>query len=466
MTEQAGYPLPFRFDDVAALLGRTGEAESRPAEPSWPDVMADFARLGLPAGTAVIIAMANGKSLLSIYFAALLAGAVPLTISPATSADRIAELSRRIGAGAIVGTRIDSARYGLDTAVPVGRAQAAIFPESGRRSYPAGTVLMGTSGTSGIFSACLHEAGSLARNARRHAGAVGLGAADTILVNLPLYYSYAIVAQAFAALVTGARLILSGPPFSPAAYLAVLGQHGVTATSVTPAIARQLLARRFRAPPRLRMISVGGDHLESGYVPRLLSAAPAAELYVTYGLTEAGPRVSTFAAHAEPPHRYGSVGLPLPGVGATLRPCASAEGDASELVVTSDTVMLAKLGAHGAGRSLLSPGTVATGDLFRIDDGYLYFEGRISDVIVVRGEKLSLSAVRAFIQSLPQVVSCATTVGTDDAGEQYFDLDVYVTDGLSQTENEVTRAVRSFLMRGERPRNISVRQLEHATFRK
>jgi acyl-CoA synthetase (AMP-forming)/AMP-acid ligase II len=213
------------------------------------------------------------------------------------------------------------------------------------------------------------------------------------------------------------------------------------------------------------MISVGGDHLESGYVPRLLSAAPAAELYVTYGLTEAGPRVSTFAAHAEPPHRYGSVGLPLPGVRTTLRPCAKPD-DASELVVTSDTVMLAKLGAHGVDRSLISPGTVATGDLFRIDDGYLYFEGRISDVIVVRGEKLSLSAVRAFIQSLPHVVSCATTVGTNDAGDRYFDLDVYVTNGLLQTEKQVTRAVRSFLMRGERPRSISVRQAELATFRK
>src|SRR5205823_150846 len=160
---------------------------------------------------------------------------------------------------------------------------------------------------------------SLVRNARRHADAVGLTGRDTVLVNLPLFYSYAIVAQALAALVTGARLVVSGPPFSPEAYEAAVGRYAVTSSSLTPTIARLLLAQGTRLPVGLRMLTVGGDRIAPEHVTRLRSANPDVELYVTYGLTEAGPRVSTLAAHREPPGRHGSVGVPLDGVTVSLR---------------------------------------------------------------------------------------------------------------------------------------------------
>src|SRR5262249_27432690 len=150
---------------------------------------------------------------------------------------------------------------------------------------------------------------------------------------------------------------------------------------------------------------------------------PDVELYVTYGLTEAGPRVSTLAVHREPAERYGSVGGPLDGVAVRLRgtpPCGTAAGR----LVSSGTRMLAELGSPQAERALVEPGVVATGDLFRIDDGYLYYEGRLSDFVVVRGEKVSLHAVRQFVQSLPDVVRCTTQVGADASGTTHYDLDV------------------------------------------
>jgi long-chain acyl-CoA synthetase len=327
-----------------------------------------------------------------------------------------------------------------------------------------------TSGTSGIVSACLHRVDSLARNARRHADAVGLRSDDTVLVTLPLFFSYAVVAQAFAALVTGARLLVSGPPFVPAAYLAALDQHSVTSSSITPTIARGLLAGGHALPAGLRVLTVGGDRLDPGHVAGLLAANPTAELYVTYGLTEAGPRVATLAAHREPSSRHASVGLPLAGVSVSLRP---APAGAQELVVTADTVLLGKVGSSPRARTLIGPGTIATGDLFQIDEaGYLYFQGRISDFVVLRGEKVSLFAVRQFVQALPGVARCATVVSTDTEGNAHYDLQVQLAgtdssaDDVAAAERRIRHEANTFLLPGERPRDILVEIADPAAFRK
>jgi long-chain acyl-CoA synthetase len=460
----------FGFDEVAAFLDRVVDLGQQPPYDECPfvDVMGDVANLGLAPGTAIVIALSNGRLLLKHYFAALLTGAVPLTVSPATSSARITKLAEEVGGGAVVAARLDPHRYGMDAVVRVGGADAVVLPRSNTGRHQPRHVLMLTSGTSGMFSACLHRFDSLVRNARRHVDAVGLRGDDIVLVNLPLFYSYALVAQAFAALVTGARLVISGPPFSSTAYLAAITEHAVTASSVTPTIARLLLKQGQRLPARLRMLTIGGDRIAPEHVADLLSINPSIELYLTYGLTEAGPRVSTLAAHSESARRHSSVGPPLDGVITTLRGAPGHE-NAGELIVTSDTVMVAKVGssATGADRTLIAPGVIATRDLFRIDDaGYLYFEGRLSDFVVVRGEKVSLSAVRQFVQTLPGIIRCASKIEVDAAGETHFDLDVYVTDDTSEAEHRVRRAVGSFFLPGERPRHIAARYANLDVFQK
>ena len=58
---------------------------------------------------------------------------------------------------------------------------------------------------------------------------------------------------------------------------------------------------------------MGGDALAPELVARLVELRKGKEVYITYGLTQAGPRVSTLAAHAEPASRFASVGLPHEG---------------------------------------------------------------------------------------------------------------------------------------------------------
>ena len=86
--------------------------------------------------------------------------------------------------------------------------------------------------------------------------------------------------------------------------------------------------------------------------------------------------------------------------------------------------------------------------------------------MVVRGEKVSLHAVRQFVQSLPDVVRCSTHVGEDAAGTTHFDLEVGVTGGTDVARQRIRRAVDRFLLAGERPRDITVHEADLAVFQK
>ncbi|GAA2846221.1 class I adenylate-forming enzyme family protein [Streptosporangium fragile] len=468
-----GPPLGTR--PVADFLARSADLDGPASREGIDGTLDDLAKLGLDPGDAVIVALSNSMRTVRTYLAALLLGLVPIAIPPRTPPTRIRRLADTLGARALLAARPDPDRYGAATSQAMGGVEAVLLggdtpagrggrarAEAGTAPpYRAGQVLMSTSGTSGAFSACLHRVDALLRNARRHAAAVGMTAGDTVLVNLPLYYSYAMVAQVLAAYVTGARIIVTGPPFTPAGYASAIAAHGVTHSSITPELARRLLAHGTPPSPGPRVMTIGGDQLHPAQVARLLSARPDGELYLTYGLTEAGPRVLTLAAHAEPAHRHASVGLPLPGVRTSLRP------ETGELLVESDTVLERKIGGSAAGRTLIAPNRIATGDVFAIDeDGYHYFRGRMSDFAIIRGEKVSLSGLRQTVNAVAGVVRCVPRLAEDAAGENSLDLEITVTDPRPDTEARLRSELNSLLLPAERPRAIRIVAADSEDFHK
>ncbi|MCO5994305.1 class I adenylate-forming enzyme family protein [Actinoallomurus rhizosphaericola] len=445
------------------LRGAVDMTASGATNAALGQTMQDYQQLDLPPGTLVAIALPNGRDLLTHYFATVLSGLVPLLISPATSLSRVRELARHLNIGAYVAGERFAAKVGGGRTFAVGGRWLAWMPldDDHPERYEPGDVVMLTSGTSGTFSACVNRFDALLRNARRHNAATGVRAGDTVLVILPLYYSYAIVAQALGALTAGARLVIGGPPFTTDGYRATITDHGIDISAVTPALARQLLAEDRPLPRRLRTLTVGGDQLPGAQVGELL-ARHDGELYLTYGLTEAGPRVSTLAAHQEPRPRWDSVGLPLPDVAVGLR---NVRPDGiGELVVESDTVLRRKAGQFHH-QPLLAPGRIATGDLFSIDDGYLFFAGRIRDFVVIRGEKVSLLSMRTAAQAVPGVVRARTAV-INEGDDPIIELVVHVADPARTTPETMTRQLGRVLMRGERPHRVRVLAEDHAQFHK
>jgi acyl-CoA synthetase (AMP-forming)/AMP-acid ligase II len=328
-----------------------------------------------------------------------------------------------------------------------------------------------TSGTSGVSSGCVFDFEAILLNGQRHADAIGKTEKDTVLVSLPMFFSFALSSQALSSLVRGNRLVISGPPFNLAGYRKTLDEFGVTISSLTPVPIRTFLQSDPNVLADLRVVSIGGDQLAPELVARLVELRKGKDVFITYGLTQAGPRVSTLAAHAEPESRFSSVGLPHEGTKVSLQPVEDGSGR-KQLIVSSATVMKRAIGrVEGRPDDLVGPQTVLTGDSFEQDDeGYLYYKGRLSDFISKKGEKVSLATIRRMASELPHVVSAKTHIFKHGDGSEDFDLELRVDarNHASCDPSEIHKLLGNILRRTEMPRAIRIEtatEMDHQRYK-
>ncbi len=142
-----------------------------------------------------------------------------------------------------------------------------------------------------------------------------------------------------------------------------------------------------------------------------------------YGLTETGVIVSMPVDRAEQMIGSGSIGVPCPGadvrvVGPDGSQCA--EGQPGEIVVRAPGLMRGYLNRPEATAETFRNGWLHTGDLGRRDAaGYLYFVGRIKDVIRRAGENIAAAEVETVLRSHPGVLEVAAVPVADEVlGEE------------------------------------------------
>jgi acyl-CoA synthetase (AMP-forming)/AMP-acid ligase II len=160
----------------------------------------------------------------------------------------------------------------------------------------------------------------------------------------------------------------------------------------------------------LRFVACGSAPVTRELLERLESAVPGVAVMEGYGLTEGGPVVSESPRFGV--RRLGSIGLPLPGVQVRLRRVDGADaevGDVGEIVVRSPGVAV---GYHGKpelfAARITADGWLRTGDLAHADaDGFLYFHGRIDDMLNVGGENVYPQTVESLIRQYPGVADVA-----------------------------------------------------------
>ncbi|HEX2658895.1 MAG TPA: class I adenylate-forming enzyme family protein [Polyangia bacterium] len=475
---------PLSERDITQFFGRTVEIVNEPLrEPPFTELGLRWRELGLRPGDLVLLALPSSVALLQHFFGVLAAGGVPAMLAPGAPAARLREMAKVMGARVVATVRLPNGlRPGSTDAggdgggLPVrleqvGGLETAWYAPEGVPAANPGEVVLLTSGTSGTASGCVTSIEAMLRNGARHADAVGQRPEDCVLINLPLYFSFALVAQALGSLGRGNRLVIGGPPFNHVGYARTLAEHGVTVSALTPIQARTLLQHKTALPASLRVLSIGGDSLAPPHVAELLQLRPGAELYLTYGLTQAGPRVATLAAHNATPARYASVGLPLPGTRVWLDDVGDGSGR-RELLVWADTLMRRRIGLVEGRRSNdfrpipvagsatdLPPDSLAlaTGDVFDQDsEGYLFYRGRLSHSLLRAGEKISLATVQRLATQLPAVISAKTRVTSTEDGED-FDLVLVVANVPARQSAEQYRTLLAHsIRRAELPRSIEV----------
>ncbi len=165
-----------------------------------------------------------------------------------------------------------------------------------------------------------------------------------------------------------------------------------------------------------------------------------------YGMTELAS-VVTMQVHSR--YRYGSIGLPLIHCNAkVLNPDTNEElgyNEVGELCFTSPALMSGYYKDEASTAEIITTDQdgerwIHTGDLGHIDeDGYIFFDGRIKRIFVVRGGgsfigKLFPQEIEELIMTHPMVESCAINVVHDEVRENVSV--VYITLNDEGTESK------------------------------
>ncbi|HUX17781.1 MAG TPA: class I adenylate-forming enzyme family protein [Acidithiobacillus sp.] len=275
-------------------------------------------------------------------------------------------------------------------------------------------LLMPTSGSTGQHKFVRLSHRALLFNTRAHVASFGIVGPFKALQILEVSYSYGLIASALGALVAGGSLVVPAHNTTRSVREAIetarpeicLGSPALFDRLIDNCSEEERVALR-----HLRKIGIGGDPCRAPLREKISAAFPEAEVFVTYGATEAGPRVSTLPA-GQLLLRPDSVGLPLEGiavevVGPEGKPCPPGEEGVLRVRTPS------RMNGYLFDDTPLEPdGWLTVGDLASLDDaGYLSIHGRMDCQIKHRGRRINPAQIEKVIECLAGVVWARVDVG-------------------------------------------------------
>ena len=152
------------------------------------------------------------------------------------------------------------------------------------------------------------------------------------------------------------------------------------------------------------------------HIQRLTQELPHVELFVMYGQTEATARL-TYLPSARLNEKLGSAGISIPGVQIEVHDDAGnavASGVRGEVWARGENIMMGYWDDPQQSSLVLKDGWLRTGDVGYIDrDGYLFLEGRRSDMIKSGAHRINPKEIEEVIAELEGVAEVAV-VGVDD----------------------------------------------------
>lgn len=294
----------------------------------------------------------------------------------------------------------------------------------------------------------------------------------TVLAALPLFHVNALHVTVLAPLLRGQHVLWAGPlgfrdPTLYTEIWRIVEHYRVTAVSAVPTVYAVLAGCPVDADiSSLRFAVVGASALPPA-TREVFEGATGVPLLEGYGLTEATCATArSFVSHP----RAGSVGkrLPYQGLRVVREDPNGAwtdveEGAVGTLLVGGPTVFAGYVvGRDDDGFVLddlgkIRDGWLDTGDLARVEDGFIHLAGRAKDLIIRGGHNIEPAAVEEALRAHPDVVDAAA-VGRPDrrAGEVPVAF-VTVVAGSTVTEDDlVAFAAGSDLEAAARPKAVTV----------
>ena len=432
-------------------------------------------RRGVARGDRVVVFGDNTIETVVSFWAVLKANAVVCVVNPLTKADKLAYLLRDCRATALVSDAHLAAVFGaavsksehLRTVIVSGtlephRARALPGCLSWAQALAEGrsdaaptrqtididlAAIIYTSGSTGDAKGVMLTHRNMLAAATAITTYLESTEDDVTLGVLPLAFDYGLY-QMIMAFRLGGRLVLERSFTYPAEVLNRVVAEGVTVFPGVPtifAILAEMKTLKDFDFSKIRCVTNTAAALPTKHIDLLREVFRNARIFSMYGLTEC--KRCTYLPPEDIDRKPTSVGVAIPNtelwiVGEddeVLGP-----NEVGQLVIRGATVMRGYWEKPEETAKKLRPGpfpgemVLYTGDYCRLDEeGYLYFVGRMDDIIKSRGEKVAPKEVEHVIFNIAGVKECAVVGVPDPVLGHAVKAFVVLEKGVAMTEKQV-----------------------------
>lgn len=243
---------------------------------------------------------------------------------------------------------------------------------------------------------------------------------DRILLCLPLFHVIGFVLSTFAGLFFGASVVIA-ERFETKKALSLLSEESCTVFNGVPSMFQFMLSNDLSSYD-LSSLSKGfiaGACCSNELMRRIVEDLGIETIANLYGQTEA-IGITQISSYDEMEHRLHSIGRPLPGVEIKVIDIANGEeisqGEKGELLVKSAYIMNGYYHNQEATDSTLDKeGWLHTGDLVTVnEEGFIYIEGRIKDIIIRGGENISPAEIENVLKRHEGIFDAAVIAVPDE----------------------------------------------------
>lgn len=320
-------------------------------------------------------------------------------------------------------------------------------------------ILTMTSGSTGDPKPIVFEQRTKLNRARATIELYGLTESERILAATPMYHSLA-QRLTLMPLLLGAAAVLM-PRFSVETWLGTLAAQKITFTiavsSQLAQVARLGGRTALEGIDALRCI-VSSSALLELTVKQKLCAMLRCKLHECYGTSETA--TATDLPLTKGSMSLASVGRPLPGVALRIVDAEGRDvpvGEEGEIVCRTPLMFAGYYKRPELTQQALLGDFFRTGDAGRLDtDGYLYFRGRLKEIIITGGINIYPKDIEEAVEALPDIAECAAFALPDAALGEIVALAMVPVAGASLDLRRVKMHCAEHLADFQQPRSFFV----------
>lgn len=395
--------------------------------------------LGIKKGDCVVIKAAQSSCYLAAFHAIHILSAVAVPLEKNVKDERLNAIATQTSAALVIS---DSTAEGFKTVLyselSKGEKEYAVaaFP----KSEDVSTILF-TTGTTGKSKGvtCSHRLDyATAGNVQQ---GVGLTKDTREVIPMPLNHSFAL-RRYYANMITGSSVILLDGVIFVNKFFDCFDKLGANAAAMAPSALSIIFKLtgdglgEYR--DKIDFVQLGSAHLPQEDKDRLKALLPSSRLYNIYGSSEAGCAcVLNFNSEDDKPYCIGkdTVNSIIAFIDEDGNIFDATEEHPGKIITGGAIIMEGYYNEEQLTRETLIDGYIHSNDLgYRDRDGLVFMLGRIDDVIISGGNKISPFEVEDLCLKYKGIVDCAVIGKKDELMGEIPVLFACVNESYSESE--------------------------------